>query len=86
MTVDRLENLDFYKDDMKKLILVVLMAIGLTGCFGDTGEKPMTPPSGFNTICLDGVVYYVNKEWAGYNGYGYMAPKFNTDSEVVTCK
>ena len=66
------------------LLVVGLLLFALCGC--STGDKPMTEKKEFQTVCLDGVTYYLFRESAGYSGYGYMSVKLDKDSKIIPCK
>lgn len=66
------------------LIVVGVVGVGIvvTGC---TGQDAMTGPHNMKTQCLNGVTYYIFHEYSGYQGYGYMSPKYNRDGTVELC-
>lgn len=69
---------------MKKILLVVVLAIVLAGCQAresDTRERVKSTKSSivFVVECLNGVGYYRAE------GYGYLAVQYNRDGTVATC-
>ena len=66
------------------LLVVGLLLFALCGC--STGDRAATEKKDMQTVCLDGVTYYLFKEGAGNRGYGYMSVKLDTDSKIVPCK
>lgn len=67
---------------MKQLILILCTIVILAGC----NEEPITIHSKQLLVeCVDGVNYYLFREAAGYQGYGYMAPKYKRDGTISLC-
>ena len=62
------------------IISFSLLMILLQGCVDLKSKKDSK--NGFEEICLNNVVYY--KQQIGT--HGFMSPKFDIDSKVVTCK
>ena len=65
------------------LLIVGLLLFALCGC--STGDKTETKKRDMQTVCLDGVTYYLFSEASGHRGYGYMSVKLDKDSKVVPC-
>lgn len=65
----------------KSLILLVILV--LAGC--SEGRPVNTNKQEMKTQCLGGVTYYLFRESQGYNGYGFMSPKYGRDGKVVLC-
>jgi hypothetical protein len=72
---------------MRKYLIVALMGLLVafaSGC--SSGDSTSTEPAEVKTRCLDGVTYYMFREFGfGYYGYGYMAPKYNRDGTLDLC-
>lgn len=66
-----------------KSVMILIFLIALGGC--SSGNNVSTQIENFKTQCVDGVTYYIFAEFAGNNGYGYMAPKFNRDGKIDLC-
>lgn len=54
----------------------------LASCGSQTPEDERTNHS---TICIDGVTYVYFQAGAGYQGFGYMSVKLDTNSKVIPC-
>lgn len=68
---------------MYKIILIFLATLALTAC--GTPDPGADNGRGYNTICIDGVKYLYFKGQSGYQGFGYMSVKFNSEGNVETC-
>jgi hypothetical protein len=69
---------------MRKFITAMLLLL-LAGCAN--GDLPSTEDKGIRTACLDGVTYYLFREYSsGYTGFGYMSVKLDKGSRIVPCK
>jgi hypothetical protein len=73
---------------MKKIFLIPLVIL-LIGCEAleeaERISQDRQQRANLETKCLDGVVYYFTRVYSGYQGYGFMAPKFNADGTLDTC-
>lgn len=69
---------------MKKLILILAIALTLSACSDDMKSKTKNTD---NTICIDGVTYvaFKEKEMVGYHGYGFLSVKLNRESKIIEC-
>ena len=64
--------------------VILILCLMLVGC--DIENNVRTNPKYFNTICLDGVEYFMFIETHGTAGYGFMSVKFEKDGNVSLCE
>lgn len=65
------------------LSLLIIAVLFFSSC--SSGEDATTKNTDIKTRCIEGVTYFLFKEMEGYNGYGFMSPKFNKDGTINTC-
>jgi hypothetical protein len=66
-----------------KMLLVLCAVLAVAGCKSDNVvAKDELVRRDFVTTCLDGVQYWTRRISAGAT---YFAPRFNQQSQVVTC-
>lgn len=77
-----------------KYLLILSVCIVLSICAGCSdsnsiltkdGLSPLTESKNFNTVCIEGVEYFLWREKRVYSGYGYMSVKFKKDGNISTC-
>jgi hypothetical protein len=68
---------------MKYIITFALIAV-LSGCGVKIPEEWNIRETGFSTLCLDGVSYYVHTSKDGR--MGYMSVKLDRNSKIVQCE
>ena len=66
-----------------KTTTTILLLFMLAAC--TTGSDPMTTSNEVTVRCLGGVEYYLFSEGVPYQGYGFMAVKYNRDGHVSMC-
>lgn len=66
---------------MTQHLLITASILCLTACQSGVPSKE-TKYEGITEVCLNGVVYYQTRNTNSYYNY---APKFNTQSKVITC-
>lgn len=69
---------------MNRIIMILIVCVVLSSCHN--GETSMTVSNDIKTRCLDGIEYYLFREKFIYNGYGYMAVKYNSDGSLSKCE
>lgn len=65
------------------IIAITVAAILLSAC-GKVEVSDFDPRS-FDTICLQGVSYWIRKDVSMYQGYGFMAVRYGVDGKIVLC-
>ena len=67
---------------IKKLTIFSFIGLVTIGC---TGQEADTDNADIKERCLNGVTYYMFKEYGGHQGYGFMSPKYNSDGKIDLC-
>ncbi len=66
-----------------KMLLVLCAVLAVAGCKStNVIDNNSLDQSDFVTTCLDGVQYWLRRSRSGMT---YFAPRFNQQSQVVTC-
>ena len=69
---------------MKYYIGILVSCIFMSGCGVKIPEEWNIRETGFSTLCLDGVSYYVHTSKDGR--MGYMSVKLDRNSKIVQCE
>ena len=66
---------------MKRMVILLIFvaALLLSACSDPKNEQ-------IKTRCINGVLYYYIQTHEPYAGYGFMAPAYNRNGTVKTCK
>ena len=66
-----------------KLAGIITVFIGIVGC--SVGNNAHTATDMIKERCINGVTYYIFKEYRGSKGYGFMSPKYNSEGKIELC-
>jgi len=69
---------------MNRLLIITIIVLALAGC--DSGKTARTDTDQILIRCVNGVEYYLFREFTGNVGYGFMAVRYDAETgEVVRC-